>query len=155
MNSGIEAGLDRFDRALSRMHRHGTVHKLHAHMVGNAGVECDLAAYLVLRLIELDGPLRITDMARTLGVGPSTVSRHVRLLEDKRWVRRQTDASDRRAAPVGATAEGKHTVRLVEAERRRVLTKVLQTWSDPDRERLFDLFDQFTDGLQQYAEKLG
>lgn len=136
------------------MLRHRTLTRLH-HQVGmQAGVECDRAGYLVMRRIVSEGPIRVTDLAREVGVEPSTVSRHLQAIEARGWVRRLADAEDRRAALFEATRAGKEVVVRMERERRRVLAAVLEGWDQADRDALLDLTERYANELAAYVEDL-
>jgi DNA-binding MarR family transcriptional regulator len=142
-----DPGLERFQRSMATMFRHGTLHRLHEHVAAAAGIECERAAFLVMRRVVSEGPIRVTDLARDLGLDPSTISRHLGAVERRGWVQRHPDPLDRRAALVGATEAGELVVSRLEAERRRFLAEVLAHWDPSDREALFELTERFVDDL--------
>lgn len=129
------------------MFRHGTLQRLHEQVAAAAGIDCERAAFLVMRRVVSEGPIRVTDLARDLGLDPSTISRHLRSVERRGWVERHADPADRRAALVYATSEGERVVARLEAERRSYISGVLADWEPSDREALFDLTERFVDDL--------
>jgi DNA-binding MarR family transcriptional regulator len=145
-------GLDRFQRAMAGLFRHGTLQRLHEQVSTAAGIDCERASFLVMRRVISEGPIRVTDLARDLGLDPSTISRHLRVIERRHWVERGPDAEDRRATLVVATEEGKTAVARLESERRRLLAEVLADWDDHDRELLFDLVERFAADLGEHIQ---
>ena len=154
MSTTTGHGFERLERATAGLQRHGTLQRLHEHVAAQAGVDCERAVYLVLRRVAGEGPMRVTEVARDLGVEPSTASRHLQCLETKGWVTRLADPEDRRAALVAATPAGEDAVRKVETERRAVLAGALKDWEPADRERLFDLTERFYADLSEYVLQL-
>lgn len=114
-------------------------------------MEIDRAEYGVLRRIDA-GPTRITELAAGLGLESSTVSRHVRRLEERGLLERRNDSSDGRASLVNTSATGHDIVWRLEEHRRRVLTVVLEDWDPVDRSRFIDLVDKFTSDLLDIVE---
>lgn len=135
------------ERAISSLARRGTLGRLHRALIDTAGVDIDRAAYLVLRRLHLDGPARIGDLATRSGVEPSTVSRHVRMLESRGWLVKLPDADDRRAMQASVTADGAALVAAVERERHTLLDQALDGWSEDDIDRFVELMNRFTDDL--------
>jgi DNA-binding MarR family transcriptional regulator len=150
-----QQGLEGFQRAMAAVFRHGTLQRFHERVVAAAGIDCERAGFLVMRRVTSEGPIRITDLARDLGLDPSTISRHLRVVEARGWVERRPDPLDRRAALVVATREGQRVVTDLERERRQALAAVLADWDPEDRERLFELTERFAadfiDHIQQTA----
>ena len=64
----------------------------------------DFAVTSALRLAQ---PCRPTDLARILGMRPTTLSNHLRRLGDRGLVRRRPDPHDGRAALIQLTAKGR------------------------------------------------
>lgn len=151
MSTTTGQGFERLERAMAGLQRHGTLQRLHEHLAGEAGVDCERAVYLVLRRVAYEGPMRVTEVARDLGVEPSTASRHLQCLEGKGWITRLADPDDGRVALVAATDDGEEVVRRIEAERRSVFSGALSDWAAADREALFDLTERFYADLSEYV----
>lgn len=147
-----DQGLERFQRAMAGLFRHGTLQRLHEQVSVAAGIDCERACFLVMRRVISEGPIRVTDLARDLGLDPSTISRHLRVIEGRGWVERRPDSVDRRATLVAATEEGQTIVARLETERRRLLAEVLAGWDDHDRELLFDLTERFAADLGDHIQ---
>jgi len=117
-----------------------------------AGIECERAGFLVMRRVVSGGPIRVTDLARDLGLDPSTISRHLDAVEIRGWVRRLSDPADRRAILVTATRAGEQVVARLETERRRLLAEVLAGWDRTDRDALFELTERFAADLADHVQ---
>ncbi|HTV10950.1 MAG TPA: MarR family transcriptional regulator [Acidimicrobiales bacterium] len=87
----------------------------------------------VLAGIVRQGPLRLSELASAEGMNPTMLSRLVHELEQAGLVTRQTDASDRRASLVEATAAGKRLHGQIRTERSRVLSLALGRLSPSER----------------------
>lgn len=138
---------ERLDHTLCVVARSGTLNRLHRALVAAAGVDVDRAAYLVLRMLHLDGPSRISDLATVMGVEPSTASRHVHMLERRGWVTKHPGADDRRVAVAEVTSQGRQLVEQIEAGRRRIFDRTLAEWPDEDLDGFVRLFERFADDL--------
>jgi DNA-binding MarR family transcriptional regulator len=152
MATTTEQGLERFQQAMASLFRHGTLQRFHDHVATEAGIDCERAGFLVMRRVVSEGPIRVTDLARDLGLDPSTISRHLDAVEVRGWVRRLSDPTDRRATLVTASKDGERVVARLEAERRRVLASVLAEWDQTDRDTLFDLTERFASDLTDHIQ---
>ena len=65
----------------------------------------------VLRLVQRQGPVAVSEVARRLEVDLSNASRQLRVLEDQGLVTRAADPDDRRVARVAVTAAGRASAR--------------------------------------------
>jgi DNA-binding MarR family transcriptional regulator len=148
----INTDVDRLERALSDLWRRGTVGRLHASLSEAAGVDVDRSGYLVLRRIGTEAPVRVTDLAGVFGVEPSTISRHVRTLTDRGWVRRIGDPSDGRATLLEPTDAGTDVIDRIERERLRTLAEVLDAWDADDRAAFAGLMERFAENLAEHLD---
>lgn len=125
----------------------------HAVMTRNAvapdGVE--LAAYTALFALVKDGPMRSSVLAEQIHTDPSTASRYVSTLTGLGYAERTADPSDRRAALVSATDEGRAKVDFIRQQRNAKLRPLMEEWTDEE-------IDQFvvlgTRALQQFEQAL-
>jgi DNA-binding MarR family transcriptional regulator len=100
------------------------------------------AGLVALRVVERHGPIAMSEVARRLQVDQSTVSRHVRPLEERGLLTRTAAAADRRVAWLRVTVTGQ---RLLDGARDVVLHDfdvALGDWSTDDRRQLADLLDR-------------
>jgi DNA-binding MarR family transcriptional regulator len=101
-----------------------------------AGDAIDYSALPILKLLSHQGPMRLSAMAPLLGLDASTVSRHARQLEDGGLLERTDDPDDRRASRLAVSAHGSDCLAKGFETRRRILTGVLEGWTDEERDTL-------------------
>ena len=111
----------------------------------HAMAELGTQGFVALGVLEVHGPLRISEVAQRLGVDLSVASRQIAALAAEGYVERREDARDRRAQLVAVTRAGRRALR--ESHRRMVaaFTRVLESWSDED-------VDALTGGLERLRE---
>ena len=84
-----------------------------------------VAQAAALEALGAEGPLRLGDLGRRLGIAPSTLTRNLARLEASGLVAREEDAEDARSARVGLTAAGRRAARAVEAQEEGFAAQVL------------------------------
>jgi DNA-binding MarR family transcriptional regulator len=111
----------------------------------HALAELGTQGFTALAVIQVHGPLRVSDVAQRLGVDLSVASRQIAALAAEGYVERREDTRDRRAQMVAVTRTGRRVLR--ESHRRMVaaFTRVLEGWSDEDVNAL-------TGGLERLRE---
>jgi DNA-binding MarR family transcriptional regulator len=72
-----------------------------------------------------EGPTRLSDLGRRLGIAPSTLTRNLARLEASGLLEREEDAEDGRSSRVRLTATGKRAARAVEAQEEAFARQVL------------------------------
>lgn len=107
----------------------------------------DTGAVRLLYLVQAMGPARPSAVATAARLDLSTVSRHLRELEERGLVRRSADPDDGRAARFEVTAEGESAVGVVLDNRIAALGPVLDRWSGEDRDTLARLLRRLADDL--------
>jgi len=90
----------------------------------------------VLFTIVRRGPLGLSELAALEAMNPTMVSRIVVQLGELGLIKRESQAADRRAATVTATATGRRVREHVHRERSRALGEHVQELSDGEREAL-------------------
>jgi DNA-binding MarR family transcriptional regulator len=111
----------------------------------HAMAELGTQGFHALAVLQVHGPLRVSDVAQRLGVDLSVASRQIASLAAEGYVERRDDSRDRRAQLVAVTRSGRRVLR--ESHRRMVaaFTRVLDGWSDEDVNAL-------TGGLERLRE---
>ncbi len=150
-----EGELALIESALGTLLRSGAIDRIHRRIEDRIGIVIERSAYLVLRRIAEMDRVRPTDLARSLGVEPPTVSRHLRHLEGASLVVRDPDPTDRRAALVRLTDRGREIVTSLEVGRRALLGTVLGRWAPEDRRRFSALVARFAEDLAAESEAMG
>lgn len=96
------------------------------------GSEHDKAASLLLAHLIALGPVRASDLAERACLDPSTVSRHLKGLEDSGYLQRSPDPDDRRAVLIEVSPDGKALVDTMQHDRATLLANAVSGWSDDD-----------------------
>ena len=111
----------------------------------HAMAELGTQGFHALAVIQVHGPLRVSDVALRLGVDLSVASRQIASLTAEGYVERRLDTTDRRAQLVAVTPAGRKVLR--ESHRRMVsaFTRVLESWTDED-------VDTLTRGLERLRD---
>jgi len=110
-----------------------------------AGV--DKAGYIALARLAETGSVRLSDLAASLLLDVSTVSRQVRALEGGGLIERTADPDDGRAAFLAATDRGREVLATVSAVRHEQLASALADWSADDIETLSGQLRRFAASL--------
>jgi DNA-binding MarR family transcriptional regulator len=111
------------------------------------GDEIDYSAFPLLKLLTHQGPMRLSAVAQVLGLDASTVSRHVRQLEDRGLLERTGDPDDGRASRVAVSAQGNECLTKGFETRRHLLTTALDGWTEEERETLRSLLQRVVEAL--------
>ena len=82
------------------------------------------------------GPLRLGDLARVSRVSQPTMTKLVRALDDRNWIRRIADAGDARAWLIAADPRG---IAALEAWRAELAAALTPTFADLDADELATL----------------
>lgn len=104
-------------------------------------------ALLVLARLKENGAMRLSDLAGDVCLDVSTVSRHVRTLEERGLVERASDPADGRAALLTLTDAGRDMLAAAWARRRAWLDDSLGDWSPADRHAVTDAVVRLADSL--------
>jgi DNA-binding MarR family transcriptional regulator len=103
----------------------------------------------VLHAIACDGPMRLSELATHLRLDLSTVSRHVRALEDAGFLQRTPDKDDRRATQISISDKG---TKIFDEGRKAQAVRVEQAlvqWSEDDLQTLERLLSRLATELEQ------
>lgn len=113
------------------------------------GDELDIGTWPILHTLQVHGDLRLSDLAAKLHLDASTVSRHVKLLEDRGMLQRIDDPDDRRAALVRATDSGNKALEQGRQRRRDQIARILAHWPESDVQAFANFATRFTDDLNR------
>jgi DNA-binding MarR family transcriptional regulator len=84
-----------------------------------------VAQAAALEALGAEGPTRLRDLGRRLGIAPSTLTRNLARLEASGLVEREADPGDARSARVGLTAQGRRAARAVAVQEEDFARQVL------------------------------
>lgn len=93
-------------------------------------------AISAMATLDVQGPLRLGDLALKEGVAAATMSRIVATLVESGFVAREPDPIDRRAWLAELTDEGRRTLHDLRSERIRELCSRIERLSDDRRDAL-------------------
>jgi DNA-binding MarR family transcriptional regulator len=85
-----------------------------------------VAQAAALEALGAEGPMRLRDLGRRLGIAPSTLTRNLARLEASGLVARESDPGDARSARVGLSARGRRAARAVAAQEEEFARQVLE-----------------------------
>lgn len=95
-------------------------------------LEVEPAQSYIIHVLHAKGPLRLSDLAVEVRLDVSTVSRHIRALEQLGYVARADDPDDRRVSLLSASRAGCTMLdRQFDASRGRI-AHILRDWSADD-----------------------
>ena len=97
------------------------------------------AAYGLLSVLLNEGGMRLTVLARCIGVGKPSVSRQIALLEALEFVRKETDPHDRRAQIIELTPTGREKMHSILAKRQVAVQQRLANWNEDELRTLATL----------------
>jgi DNA-binding MarR family transcriptional regulator len=112
----------------------------------------DPAPIMLLHHVATQGPLRVSDLAGCAGLDASTVSRHVRGLEDDGYVERTEDPDDRRAWRLAVTPAGHAVLEASLRRRAGLVAAATADWPEHDRDTLTALGRRLADALARGSE---
>jgi DNA-binding MarR family transcriptional regulator len=119
-----------------------------------SGDVIDYSAFPILKLLTHQGPMRLSNVAGVLGLDASTVSRHVRHLEERGLLERTGDPDDGRASRVAVSEHGNTCLAHGFETRRRLITNALDGFSEAERESLCGLLHRLVENLlTQHAQQ--
>jgi DNA-binding MarR family transcriptional regulator len=117
-------------------------------------VEMDRSGYgIMCRLVD-EGPQRLGSLAHAFGLDPSTITRQVQALEQRSWVERQADPTDRRAWILDVTPKGSEILVETRNARREWMRQALGDWPEDDIRDFGRLLEKFNISLDHLRDQL-
>ena len=140
--------------ALGVVARRAKDFELHEALGARVGHRLEGPYYGTLSRLGLVDQCTITELAGLLGLELSTVSRRVKVLEDRGLVEREVSPTDRRTSLLRLTPEGRQLFEALSSSWREMLTEVLADWDPVSVEVFAELFDRFAGALEAYAVEM-
>lgn len=144
--------LGALQRNLTLVVRRSSVPRAHERIISRAGLDIDRVEAIALSRIADAGAIRVTELARQMGVACSTAGRHAAHLEEGALVSRTADPDDGRVTVVSVNERGLGLVRHLRATHRDVLGEILADWDEPDIARLGELLGRLADDIAMLSE---
>jgi DNA-binding MarR family transcriptional regulator len=123
---------------------------LHEHLGARVGYPLEGPYYGTLARLATTGSATVSELAELLNLELSTVSRRVRVMEERQLIEREP-GTDRRTSHLRLTAEGKRMFAALEVGWRQMLTEVVADWDPEDVARFATLFARFAADFERYA----
>jgi DNA-binding MarR family transcriptional regulator len=123
---------------------------LHEQLGQRVGYPLEGPYFGTLARLGTSGTVTVSELAGLLNLEVSTVSRRVRVLEERRLVERTTGA-DRRTSYLRLTAEGQQMFSALEKGWRLMLSEIVADWDEADVARFSELFTRFAADFERYA----
>ena len=108
---------------------------------------------MLLHRLAFDGPKRSADLAADVGLDTSTVSQHVKALDDAGLVTREPDPADGRSFRLSMTSRGTEEMVAALQRRERSVEEALRPWEDADVAVLRTLLGRLADDLERIGEE--
>lgn len=141
----VDSTVDAVENSLIPLVRYLASPRTWRQIAGSAAIPLDRARYVVLRAVAESEPVRTTALAEQVGVDPSTMSRHVTVLDQAGYVTRTADPDDGRAQAVALTPAGREVMEKARAARHDLITDALADWDASDRTHLAALLGRLAD----------
>jgi DNA-binding MarR family transcriptional regulator len=123
---------------------------LHEHLGARVGYPLEGPYYGTLARLATTGSATVSELAELLNLELSTVSRRVRVMEERHLIEREP-GTDRRTSHLRLTAEGKRMFSALEIGWRQMLTEVVADWDPEDIAHFAMLFARFAADFERYA----
>ena len=118
------------------------------HLKRKSGDPQASARAFLLAHVDRYGPVRATDLAEHAGLDLSTISRHLRGLEDAGCIRRTPDPDDRRASLLELSDHGRDQLDRAVRARHELLARATTDWSRDDLADLTRLLHRLAHDLE-------
>ena len=127
------------------------LHRLKQNPPGDGSA--DRSAHVLLYTLSHAGPMRLSDLAATVHVDASTVSRQAAQLVTEQLLVRQPDPEDGRASVVALSDSGTRVVEEMIQRRRAFIDSTVAGWSAEDLRTFTSLLHRFVDDTERtYAD---
>jgi DNA-binding MarR family transcriptional regulator len=143
------------DRLNAELLRHARLsHLLKTIMSGWAPADLDWGALQVLVHLVKQGPQRQGEIADSILLDASTVSRRVAALVKGGYVQRLPDPADGRAVQLATTDAGLEVIERFRARREATMRQILSSWPGEDVAEFLRLLSRLNDDLEHYRPLL-
>lgn len=142
----------RLEHALVALLGLGNLPRVHDRLGRRAGVKVERGPYLALAAIGDAEPVRLSNLAKQLGIDVSTASRHVSRLCEQGLLDRTIDVGDHRAAQLTLSDAGRRALQNLRDARRHALAELLGGWDPVDVDRLAGYLERLTTDLIDHVD---
>lgn len=96
-------------------------------------------------LAAASGPLSVSELGEAIGVDQPRASRLVQQAVQRGLVQREADPEDARRTRIALTDDGRRIAKGMRGERRQVLSKALESFTDAEKAELARLLGKLAD----------
>jgi DNA-binding MarR family transcriptional regulator len=150
MSPSDEEWVDALQHVLTGLVRDVQQTQLFERMREVSGIEISQHLLLVFARIGEMSPVRIAELAKTMEVDRSTISRQVAELESGGFVHKEVDQWDRRSVVVSVTSSGEVALDKIWGSWRETLDEATAHWSATDRRRFLVLARNLHQGIENF-----
>jgi DNA-binding MarR family transcriptional regulator len=115
-------------------------------------IALDSAAYGTMCKLADAGPQHLAALAHAFGLDPSTITRHVKTLEEAGFVVRRKGPHDRRMVVLDLTCSGRAVLEQSRRHRQTRLGRMLADWPEPDRRDFGRLINEFNASMNRLPD---
>jgi DNA-binding MarR family transcriptional regulator len=155
-----EADLGDIEQAVSTIVTWATRNDVHQEIMRQAKCALPRGSVWLLAQLARSEPIRLSELATTLGVDKSTLTPQAQRLERAGLIAREQDPNDRRAALLLVTRTGRGLLARLHGTRRAMFEELLADWSERDRAqaakiltRLAGLLDSSTEATSAWPRR--
>ena len=145
----IEKDLQRVEDAIEALGRLFQGQRPAARRAALAGVDLSRTAQKLLWHVITEAPIRISDLARDVGMSDAVVSRQVSVLEADGLVERRASPDDGRVAFVRPTQRGRAVGRRLRRAADAIFREQMAEWSARDLAQLADHLERLLVDLRR------
>ncbi|MFD1677177.1 MarR family winged helix-turn-helix transcriptional regulator [Alicyclobacillus fodiniaquatilis] len=110
----------------------------------------DRISLTVMQQAMVSGKVRPSDIAKTLQVNPSSVTRRVQTLEDEGRVSVVVDPNDHRSCLIDITDKGREELKRLEDAGLDVFSRILEGWSEDEVCTFANLTLRFANSMKNW-----
>ncbi len=129
-DAGKTAAMEDLDAQLSLLWRRARA--ISRQLTRSVHPDLEPAAYGLLSVLMNEGQMRLTELARHIGVGKPSISRQVSLLAGIGLVQKDDDPVDGRAQLITLTEAGRAKMAAIQSGRQQAFHDRLQGWSEAE-----------------------
>lgn len=129
-NPGKVAAMEDLDLQLSLLWRRARA--INYQLTRSVHPDLEPAAYGLLSVLLHQGQMRLTDLAKHIGVGKPSISRQIALLMNIGLVQKEDDPVDGRAQLIELTDAGREKMSLIQTGRQNAFHARLKNWDEAE-----------------------
>jgi DNA-binding MarR family transcriptional regulator len=148
--TGSEMAIESLETQLSLLWRRAR--SINYGLTRSVHPELEPAAYGLLSVLMIHGGMRLTDLAKSIGVGKPSVSRQITFLAGLGLVSKVADPGDGRAQVIELTEKGRAQMHEVHAARQEAFRRMLEHWDEADVTSLAALIAKLNN---EYGQNFG